>query len=299
MNQHNMLPYIILFSGVLVVSSSSILVRLAQMEGMPSLTIAAGRMLLASLLLTPVAWRYARHELLHLPRRTFWPGVLAGLFLALHFATWISSLDYTSVASSVALVSTDPLWVGLVSVLFLHERLRWGIIGGIVLTIAGSALIAFSDSSAGAGTYAAPLFGDMLALIGSITASGYVVIGSTLRKDLSLLAYIWLVYTSSAVVLVLIQLLAGQSLTGYTSLAYLYVLLLAVGPQLLGHSSFNWALRYLSPTFVAISILGEPIGASLLAWLLFGETFAPLQLPGFVLLLVGIYVATIDSVRQQ
>lgn len=293
MKQWAMVPYLVLALGVLVASSAAILIRLAQEQGMPSLVIAAGRLILAALILTPIAWSRAGTELRTLRRRDVWLGIGSGAFLALHFGAWISSLEYTSVASSVALVTTNPLWVGLAAFVLYRERLHWTTLTGIGLTISGSILIAYSDSVTS--RHANPLLGNTLALLGALAVSGYFVIGRTLRQRLSLLAYIWLVYSAAAVTLLLMIILTRQTLLGYSYLAYGLALGLAIGPQLLGHTAFNWALRYLSATFIAIAILGEPIGSALLALILFQEQFAPLQLAGFVLLLAGIYVATFNE----
>ncbi len=287
-----LLPYLVLTGGVLVVSTASILIRVAQQQGVGSLTIAAGRLGFAALLLTPLAWWRAGPELRNLSRRDYWLGGLSGLLLAVHFATWISSLAFTSVASSAALVATNPLWVGLASLLILKETLSRAALIGVGLTFAGSLLIVLSDVGTTAQTqFAAPLLGNSLALIGAVAITGYFLIGRNLRQRLSLLAYIWLAYTSAAIFLLIASQFSGQGLLGLTPLGYWLLLGLALGPQLLGHTSFNWALRHLSATFVAVAILGEPIGSALLAWLFFGETFAGLQLAGFVLLLAGIYVA--------
>jgi drug/metabolite transporter (DMT)-like permease len=286
------LPFLVLAAGVLVTSTASILIRFAQAEGVPSLSIAAGRLAIAALLLTPLAWSRNGADLRRLGRRDLLLAAASGVFLAIHFATWISSLAYTSVASSVALVSTNPLWAGLASVLIFRERLRRGIVAGILLTLGGTALILLSDSGAeAAARHSAPLLGNLLALIGALAVTGYFLIGRALRQRLPLLAYIWLVYGTAAVVLVATAAVAGRPLYGFSPLAWLCLLGLALGPQLLGHSSLNWALRYLSATFVAVALLGEPAGSALLALAFFGERFAPLQLAGFVLLLAGIYAA--------
>lgn len=288
----SLLPYLILTGGVLIVSTASILIRLAQQQGVGSLTIAAGRLGLAALVLTPLAWWRAGKELRSLSKRDYLLGGLSGLFLAVHFATWISSLAFTSVASSAALVSTNPLWVGLASLFLLKEKVARGALLGIGLTFVGSLLIVLSDAGATAQThFTAPLLGNSLALTGAVAITGYFLIGRNLRQRLSLLAYIWLAYTSAAIFLLIASQFSGQGVVGLTPLAYLLLLGLALGPQLLGHTSFNWSLRHLSATFVAVAILGEPIGSALLAWLIFGESFATLQLAGFVLLLLGIYVA--------
>lgn len=285
-------PYVVLALGVAVVSSASILIRFAQAEGVPSLTIAAVRLALSALVLTPLFLARSAPKLLALRRRDVVLALLSGVALAVHFWSWIASLAYTSVASSTALVTTNPLWVGLISVLVLGERLERRTIAGIVLTLAGSAFIFVSDStSLNASVQPDPVRGNLLALLGAVAASGYLLVGRALRARVALLTYIWLAYGTAAVVLLVAVAATGQSLLGYSAVAYAAMLGLALGPQLLGHTALNWALRHLSATFVALSILGEPVGSALLALMIFGERFAPLQLMGFLLLLGGIYLA--------
>ena len=291
MTKYRWLPYAVLFAAVLIASSSSIMIRyLGRGYGVPALAIAAGRLGLASLILSPLALGRAGGELRRLPRRALLLALLSGAFLALHFASWVSSLDYTSVASSAVLVTTTPIWVGLAGLLFFRERLRQLALVGVVLTLAGSAMIALSDGGGVAGG-PNPLLGDALALLGAITVTGYLLIGRALRSAMSILAYIWLVYTSAALLLLATMLLSGHTLLGYPWPVYLLLLGLAVGPQLLSHTSFTWALKYLSAAFIAVAILGEPVGSALMAWALLGERFAFLQLVGFVMLLAGIVVA--------
>jgi len=306
MRSKAVLPYLVLFGGVLVAASSSIMIRGAQRMGVSSTTIAAGRLGLAALILLPLALRRAAPELRWLSRRDLGLSLAAGVVLAVHFAAWISSLAYTSVASSTALVATNPLWVALASLLLFRERPSSQTLLGIGLTVGGSTLIGLSDRSASQTPGA--LLGDGLALLGALAGSTYFLIGRELRERLSLLAYIWLVYTSAALVLIGVALLlgwagapppAGATLLGLPASAWLLLLGLAVGPQLLGHTAFNWSLRHLSATFVAIAILGEPIGSALLALLIFGERFAGLQLLGFVLLLFGIAAAVLNEQRTQ
>jgi drug/metabolite transporter (DMT)-like permease len=256
--------------------------------------IAVGRMGFAALILAPLVFMRARPELRGLRRRDMLLGIGSGACLALHFSMWIKSLEYTSVASSSALVATNPRWIALASLLLFRQRpalLTWL---GVLITVGGSALIALSDSDGSGGSLA--LLGDGLALLGALAGSGYFLVGSRLQRRLTTLAYIWLVYTIAAVILVLIALGSGawrfdQIAPSNASVAYLLLLGLAIGPQLLGHTAFNWSMRHLSATFVAIAILGEPIGAALLALVLFKQTFQPIQLVGFVVLLVGIAVA--------
>ncbi len=288
--------YAALGLGVLVVSSSSILVRYAQGAGVPSLSIAALRLTLAALLLTPLALARAGSEIRGLSRRDLRLALLAGCLLAAHFATWISSLAYTSVASSTVLVTTNPIWIALASMLIFHERMRKGLVVAIGIALGGSALIFFADSGGGGGAGAGvvqpnPLLGNSLALLGALSVSGYFLIGRELRRRLSLLAYIWLIYTSCAIALIAVALIADAPLWGFSAAGWACLLGLALGPQLLGHSVFNWALKHVSATFIALTILGEPIGSSLLALLLFGESLSTLQSAGFAMLMVGIYLA--------
>ncbi len=293
--QRSFLPYLVLLGGVLIAASSSIMIRYAQGFGVPSIQVAAGRLIVAAVILLPLGFTRARTEVQQLTRRELVLAMIAGTLLAAHFASWISSLAYTSVASSVALVSTNPLWVGLASLLLLRERLASLMWVGMALTIGGSIFIGVSDG--GGANASNALVGNLLALLGAITVSGYFLIGRTLRIRLTTLAYIWLVYSSAAVVLLIAaivqSLVSGHGLPflGYPVPVYLLFLGMAIGPQLLGHTSLNWALRYVSATFVTISLLGEPLGSAALALLLFGEIFAPLQFVGFLILLIGIVVA--------
>ncbi len=300
-------PYLILLVGVLIAATSSIFARLAQDggQGAPSLVITSWRLIFATAILTPIAWRTRSHELRSLRRTDMGWGIAAGVLLAAHLATWISSLAYTSVASSVALVATNPLWVALVVRFIFGEKLSRDTILGLIAGFSGSTLIAFSDggilSFAGGSIHFTPenliaptgkadtaLFGDFLALIGAVTIAGYLLVGRNLRSRLSNTAYVWVVYTAAMVAIVSATLFSGYSLFGYNWEIYLWMFLMALGPQLLGHTSFNWALAHLSATLVALVALGEPIGSAILAFFIFGETFEPVQLAGFALLIFGI-----------
>jgi len=284
------LPFVVLGVGLLTVSFSAILARLAQAEGVSSLAVATWRLGLAAIIITPVALIQSRHELLRLSRAQVGMAMAAGLLLALHFASWITSLEYTSVASSTALVTTNPLWIGLASFLIFRETPTRMMIGGIGLSFAGSLFIFWSDSqTAGAGSN--PMLGNLLALVGSWCFSAYLLIGRKLRAGLGLPAYIWLAYGAAALFLFAASGTGGVDLLSHSGAAWLVLLGMALGPQLLGHTAYNWSLRYVSATFVAVVTLGEPVGSALLAFILFGEGFAPLQFVGFSLLLAGIYLA--------
>ena len=273
--------------GVVTVSMAAILIRLAQ-EGAHSLIVAAWRLTLATLVLTPIVMATRRAELRTLTRREWGYALAAGLLLALHFASWITSLAYTSVVASVVLVSTSPIFVGLVSHVLLHERLSGGMVAALVIAIIGSVLIGLGDLGEGVHR----LWGDLLALVGAVAAAGYFLIGRRLRVRLSLLAYVFPVYCTAAVVLIFVVLLSGLPVLPKQQETWLWLVLLALGPQIVGHSSLNWALRYLSATYVTIATLGEPIGATLLAWWLLGEPPSYWAVVGGVLILAGIVVAS-------
>ncbi len=274
--------------GVLAVSFASILIRLAQAEGMPSLSIAAWRLIVASAVLLPYTWATRRAEVVALGRRDAGLLALAGLFLGLHFAAWIASLGYTSVASSAVLVSMGPIFVALGAWLFWKERPGPLLALGVLLAAVGSIVVSWADLGQG-GDH---LLGDLLAVIGGVMVAGYLLIGRRVRGRLSLVAYAALVYGMGMLTLLGAVLLTGESLLGFSPEAYGWVLALALGPQLVGHSSLNWSLRYLSATFVSIVILAEPIASSILAYLILDERVTWATVAGGGLVLAGIYIAS-------
>lgn len=285
-------PLLVLAIGIVAVSSSAILITFARQERVPAVAIAALRLTLASVVLIPLSFRQAKREWQRLAPVDLGLGILSGILLACHFAFWISSLDYTSVMSSAVLVSTNPFFVALASVLILKEPLRrWNVVGLLIAAV-GGALVGLGDMGQGG---AESLQGDALALLGAVTVSGYLLIGRRLRRSLSLLPYITLVYTTAAVVLLAVALAMHTSLLGYSPTGYVLIILLAIGPQLIGHSSYNWALKYVSATLVTVTVLAEPIGATVLAIPILAQVPSPLKLAGGGLILMGIYFAARDE----
>jgi drug/metabolite transporter (DMT)-like permease len=274
--------------GILAVSTASILIRHAQAE-VPSLVIAAARLAIATIVVAPVAAARHRAALAGLGGRDLGLAALAGVFLALHFATWIASLEHTSVVSSVVLVTTTPLWVALLAPLALGERLTRAILAGLGLALAGGVLVAWSGAAPHGGRHA--LRGDLLALAGAWMMCGYLLVGRRLRARLALVPYVTLVYGMAAVVLVLAAGLAGHRVARIPAAAWPWLLALALVPQLVGHTTFNWALRHLPASLVAIALLGEPVGSAALAWALLGERPGALEAAGAALILAGIALA--------
>jgi len=283
----------ILSGGVLAVSFSAIFIRYAQAEAMPTLAIAAWRLVFACAALLPYALHTHQQEMRSLCRRDLGLLVLSGLCLGLHFATWIASLAYTSVACSVALVSTGPVFVGLGSWLFLRERLRRMTIWGIVLAAVGSLIIGWGDI----GQAQNKLTGDLLALAGAVFVAGYLMIGRKVRARHALITYIAPVYAVAMLILLMIVWIGRQPMLGYSWRAYAWVLLLGLLPQLLGHSTLNWAVRHLSATFVSIVTLAEPICSGVLAFLVLHEAITVSTGLGAAFVLAGIYIASYAEQR--
>jgi len=286
-------PYAGIGLGVATISAAAILIRLAQ-ASTSSLVIAAWRLTIATVILTPVVMITRRKELKHLSRRDWFMLILSGCFLTIHFAAWISSLAYTTVAAAVVLVSTNPIFVALASHFVFHEKLTRNVIIGLVTAIGGSVLIGLGDIGNGAHQ----LLGDLLALTGGVAGAAYLIIGARMRPKMSLLTYIYPVYGTAAVLLMGVVLLVGLPVMPGEPAAWVWLLLMALGPQIVGHSMVNWSLKYLSATFVTIAILGEPIGSSILAWWLLDEKPTPMTILGGVLILGGIALASLAGKRR-
>jgi drug/metabolite transporter (DMT)-like permease len=300
-------PLAAILLGVLATATASIFIRYAQRD-MPSLVIAAYRLSIASLVLAPLALSRHRLELRALTRAELGLGLLSGFFLAVHFATWITSLSFTSVASSVVLVSTAPLWVAVLAPFTLKEKYSRLALVGLALALLGSAVIGLSDRCAvSAGAIRCPPFsefvsgtafvGDLLAVAGALAGAAYLLAGRRLRGKMSLVPYIFLAYGTAAIVLISLAAAARQPPLGYRPIAYLWLILLALVPQLVGHTIINWALRFLSAAFVAVTMLGEPIGSTILAYALLGETPSVVKVFGAILILLGIYIAARSEAR--
>jgi len=276
-------PMIMIVIGVIGISLSSIFVKYSTA---PSAVTAAYRLLWTVLLMSPVTFGNGdiRRELFRVDKKTLLLSCLSGLFLAFHFTLWFESLRHTSVASSTTIVCTEVIWVSLGYALFLKGRLSLKAVAAIAVTLAGSVMIAFSDSSAGG----AHLYGDILSLLAAVAVAIYVLIGRVVRKSASTTVYTYIVYSACAAVLLVMCMVQGDRLLGYGVSGIVVGLLLAVFSTILGHSIFSWCLKYFSPSFVSASKLCEPVVAAILAAFLFGETPAPLQLLGGVLILGGV-----------
>ncbi len=274
--------------GIAAVSFGSIFVTYAHRAGAGSVAVAAWRLIFACSVLLPYAGAASRTELRAFTRRERLLCALAGVFLGLHFATWIASLRYTSVASSVVLVSLAPVFVGLGSWALLGERLSRQLAVGLAIALVGSAAIGWGDFRGGR----APLTGDLLALAGAVAMAGYLLVGRRVRATRGLLPYIAHVYGAAALALLALVAVLREPLLGLSPAAYAWMLALGLVPQLLGHTTLNWALRHVSVTYVSMVCLAEPIGAGVLAFIILGEAPTLATLVGGGVTLAGIWVAS-------
>jgi len=297
------LPMAVLTLGIIAVSSASIIIKFAQVE-VPSIVIAAYRLTIATIILLPFVLFNYLDELKSIKRRDLVLILISGLFLALHFASWITSLKFTTIASSVVLVTTTPLWVALFSPLFLNEKIKIGIWFGIFFALAGSIIVAFSDvcvfnstsffscPNLMASFHGSNMIGNFLALIGAWMAAGYMIVGRKLRTRLSATPYVFCVYGAASIILLFIVLSMKMPVIGFSPKAFGWLLLLGLVPQLIGHSSFNWALGYLPAAFVSVALMGEPIGTIMLAYIIFADVPLIGEVIGGLLILTGIIIVS-------
>ena len=278
-----MRPYIILFVGVLSVSFAAIFIRLAEA---PPLVVATCRMTIAAAVLVPVALARSRMNLKNMALRDMLWLLLSGFFLALHFGLWITSLDYTSIASSVVLVTSHPAFVAVVSYFVWGEKLGRLSVAGIAVALAGVVVINY-----GGFTFSSQaILGDWLALAAGFSMGAYLIIGGRLRERIDILSYLSVIYTFSAVILLVVTLLSGYSFFGYSPVTYIMILLLTLVPQLIGHTCLNLAVRLLPVIMVSVAILGEPVGATLLGYFILGEVPTLNEIGGGILVLGGIFI---------
>ena len=266
--------------GVLAVSAAAILIRLAEA---PAIAVAFWRCALgAALLLPPALMRRERF-----PRgRDLYVGVASGVALGAHFGFWISSLDHTSVAASVVLVSTQPVFVGILAYLLFGERTSPLSFAGILAALAGTAVIAGDDSVG-----SAALLGNALALVGAVTIAIYVLIGRSSRTGgIGVLPYSVVVYSAAALALLPVALLFEVRLWGYSGETWLWLWAITLGPQIMGHTVFNWALRYVEASVISGTILAEPVVSALLAWLILSEKPGVATVVGGAVVLSGLFL---------
>ena len=278
--------------AIVAVSTGAILVRWSDA---PSTVAAFYRVLFTGLPLLPIAVWWYRDHFRQIRLRDIGFATLAGIALALHFATWFESLSWTSVAASVTLVQAQPIFVALGAWLLLREHVsrRMGV--GILIAVIGMMGMSFADLIGGVLVGPRPLYGNALALFAAVMAAGYVLAGRSLRQRVALIPYVVIVYGVCTITLFVIVAAQGHAFSGYPMREWILFVALAVGPGLVGHTVINWVLAYVESSVVSVSLLGEPIGASILAIVLLAEFPTLYTVTGAVVVLSGIYLTASDS----
>ncbi|GAB4518712.1 MAG: DMT family transporter [Anaerolineae bacterium] len=299
--KNNSRAFLVLGVGIAAASMAAIFIRLSQGEGMPSLLIAAGRLLIATLLLTPAVLsnKHYMQQVRALRRNDLALVLLSGLFLAIHFAAWVTSLEYTSVLISVVLVTTGPIWVAILEVIFLRARLPQLVIGGLVMALAGGLIIGLTGAGDTSGSASDQLIGAVLSITGAIAVAAYLVIGRKVRATFALTPYIWMVYGSAMLILLGAILVTGTQVTGYSLEGYGWVLAMGIFPQLIGHSAFNYALAYLPATYVSVSTQLESLITSIFAYIIFAELPTVGQALGGFVIICGVILASVGQGQMR
>lgn len=278
--------YISVLTVALVsVAHGAIFVRLAEAD---PIVIAAFRLGIATAVLAPITLIFAYSDLRALTGRQLRLIAGAAVFLALHFVTWIASLDFTSIANSVVLVNLNPMWLALYGLLVLRVkpgRLTWF---SIAVAVTGSVILAVGSAADGG----ASVFGDLLALAGGLFIAGFLLLAQETRQSVALLPFVTLVYGAAAAMLWIAVIALDLPVAGLTPTTYGAMIALAVFSQIIGHTGINWAVRSIPPTLIALIFLGEPVLAALFGWAYFGEGLSWTTALGGVLILAGIWLGT-------
>lgn len=300
-------PRLTLFPAIMAISSASILIRGAQ-SYFDSIFIAASRLLVAGLFLLPFNWKIKIQEIKNLTKKTWILVFLSSFFLSMHFYSWIQSLEMTTVLTSVVLVTTTPIWVSLLSPFLLGEKITARFYLGLIIASVGIAVLIIGaggdggeiririDSSLLLTSSKSNFLGNLLALIGAFCAAGYVICGKKIQESLSNNSYITLVYMMAGLICLGIFLVTDKSVFPFTPApldGWLILLLVAMIPQLLGHTLVNAVLTQLPAAHLSLGLLGEPIGSTILAVFFLGEVPGFIELIGASILIMGILIAII------
>ena len=283
-------PSIVIIIGVLSVTVSAIFVKLTSADAG---VIAFYRMFFSVILMMPIFLMKYRREVLTLGKKDWIFSAIAGVFLAFHFILWFESLNYTSVASSTVLVTLQPIFAFVGTYFFFKEKISVKTILAAVIAITGSVVISWGDFQLSGTAF----YGDILALAGCALITAYLLFGQEVRKRLSLVTYTFVVYSISTITLFFYVLIKGESFGPYANSDWFWFFMLALIPNLLGHTLFNWAIKWVSTNVISIAILFEPVGAAILAFYIFNEKLIATQIIGGIIVISGILLFVIDIKR--
>ncbi len=292
--------YIVVLIAIATTSSAAILIRFALDENMPPVLIVAARLLIASLVLTPLTARSYLPTIAGLSRKELLLIAISGICLAVHFTAWVTSLQYTTVLVSVVVVSTGPIWVAILEVIFLKISLSRLVVAGLIVALIGGAMIGFPlENTLASSVENGTLTGALLAWVGALSLSVYMLIGRKMRARLPVIPYVWLVYGIATLFMLAIILISATPVLGFSMEGYLILLAMGLVPQLLGHSSFNYLLEYFPAALVSMFSQLEPIGSAVLALILFREMPPNQQIVGSLIIIVGVIMASRGEIRPS
>ena len=292
--------YIVVLIAIATTSSAAILIRFALDENMPPVLIVAARLLIASLVLTPLTARSYLPTIAGLSRKELLLIAISGICLAVHFTAWVTSLQYTTVLVSVVVVSTGPIWVAILEVIFLKISLSRLVVAGLIVALIGGAMIGFpAEIAMASNAENGTLIGALLAWVGALSLSAYMLIGRKMRARLPVIPYVWLVYGIATLFMLAIILISATPVLGFSMEGYLILLAMGLVPQLLGHSSFNYLLEYFPAALVSMFSQLEPIGSAVLALILFRELPPNQQIIGSLIIIVGVITASRGEIRPS
>lgn len=276
-------PKLIVIIGVIFVSFSSALIKASSA---PALIIATYRLAITVILMAPSTLIKSKNELKSVDIKSLCLCILSGIFLALHFATWITSIKYTSIASAAVLVNTHPIFIVVLTYIIFKDKINRKSLISITMTLLGGVIISSGDRSLGSNVF----LGDILAAAGAAFIAFYMVIGRIMRQRLSAVSYTFIVYVSCTITLLLLDIITKTSFGPYSLKEWAIFLGLAVFCTILGHSIFSWSLEYVKPTFLSVAVLGEPVFATIWAAIFFLEFPNTWNVIGSIIIIAGIYL---------
>ncbi|MBS4200118.1 DMT family transporter [Bacillus sp. FJAT-49732] len=285
-------PYFALIVGVLSVSTSAIFVKLSSAD---AAVIAFYRLFFSVLIMIPFFFPKYIKELFLMNKKEWSFSIIAGIFLAFHFILWFESLNYTTVASSTVLVTLQPLFAFVGTFLLFNEKFSAKAILCAIIAIIGSVIISWGDFKISGSA----LYGDFLALVACAFITAYLLFGQEVRKRISLIAYTFTVYLISSIVLFIYVLFSGSTLYPYPPSDWIYFVLLALIPTLLGHTLFNWSIKWLSTSTISMAILFEPVGAAILAFYILNETILWTQIIGGLIIIVSVTLFLVQEKKPK
>ncbi len=290
-------PYLIFAIGTLAGASGPILLRLTLAEGVPTPVITSFRLVIAAVLFTPLVLNRYSDELKQLRRQDIWIALIAGTLFAIQFNVVFESYRFTSVLVAGVLVGSAPLWTALIERFGLHVRLGRTVWIGLFIALAGGALIGLSGLSEQLASGPGLAVGAALALTGAVMGAVYLVVGRSLRRHVSFIPFVWLVFSSAAVVSVVLLLLGHYPLTGYSGSGYFWILMSAIFPQIIAHGAFNYVLAYLPATLISLSGQMTGVLSAGAAFFIFSELPGPFQIAGSAVIAAGVSLVILGQTR--